>query len=65
MMGWQWHQRDHMQVICTSLQIDNLITQFLQASCPSCRPTNSVKAMDDKDVHAYTVKILVLVMAAL
>ena len=20
MMGWQWHQLDHMQVICTSLQ---------------------------------------------
>ena len=19
MMGWQWHQLDHMQVICTSL----------------------------------------------
>jgi len=23
MMGWQWHQLDHMQIICTSLQIDN------------------------------------------
>ena len=22
-MGWQWHQPDHMQVICTSLQTDN------------------------------------------
>jgi len=21
MMGWQWHQLDHMQIICTSLQI--------------------------------------------
>jgi len=20
-MDWQWHQRDHMQIICTSLQI--------------------------------------------
>jgi len=20
MMGWQWHQLDHMQIICTSLQ---------------------------------------------
>jgi len=31
--GWQWHQLDHMQTICTSLQTDNLsntplITQF-------------------------------------
>jgi len=23
MMGWQWHQLDHLQVICTSLQTDN------------------------------------------
>jgi len=22
-MGWQWHQLDHMQIICTSLQRDN------------------------------------------
>jgi len=45
---WQWHQLGHMQV-CTSLQTDNhtstpLLT-FLQAGCPSCRPTNSVKAL--------------------
>ena len=23
LLGWQWHQLDHMQTICTSLQIDN------------------------------------------
>jgi len=23
MMGWQWHQLDHMQIIYTSLQTDN------------------------------------------
>jgi len=23
MMGWQWHQLDHMQIICTSLQTDH------------------------------------------
>jgi len=22
-LGWQWHQLEHMQTICTSLQIDN------------------------------------------
>jgi len=22
-MGWQWHQLDHMHIICTSLQTDN------------------------------------------
>ena len=45
---WQWHQLGHMQV-CTSLQTDNYATtsplSFLQAGCPSCRPTNSVKTL--------------------
>jgi len=48
---WQWHQLGHMQV-CTSLQTDNhastLPLSFLQAGCPSCRPTNSVKALKAK-----------------
>jgi len=22
-MGWQWHQLNHMQIMCTSLQTDN------------------------------------------
>ena len=45
---WQWHQLGHMQV-CTSLQTDNHASTpplcFLQAGCPSCRPTDSVKAL--------------------
>jgi len=45
---WQWHQLGHMQV-CTSLQTDNHAStpplSFLQARCPSCHPTNSVKAL--------------------
>jgi len=45
---WQWHQLGHMQ-LCTSLQTDNHASTpalcFLQAGCPSCRPTNSVKAL--------------------
>jgi len=35
--------------VCTSLQTDNhtstLPLSFLQAGCPSCRPTNSSKAL--------------------
>jgi len=23
MTGWQWHQLDHIQIICTSLETDN------------------------------------------
>jgi len=45
---WQWHQLDDMQ-ICISPQTDNHASipplSFLQAGCPSCRPTNSVKAL--------------------
>ena len=45
---WQWHQLGHMQV-STSLQTDNHAStpplSFLQAGFPSCRPTNSVKAL--------------------
>jgi len=40
---WQWHQLGHM------LQTDNHAStppvSFLQAGCPSCHPTNSVKAL--------------------
>ena len=45
---WQWHQLGHMQV-CTSLQTDNRastpLVSFLPAWYPSCRPTNSIKAL--------------------
>jgi len=44
---WQWHQLGHMQV-CTLLQTDNHAStpplSFLQAGCPSCRPTNTVSS---------------------
>ena len=45
---WQWHQLGHMQV-CISLQTDKHAStpplSFLQAGCPSYRPTNSVKVL--------------------
>ena len=47
---WQRHQLGHMKV-CTSLQTDNHAStpplSFLQAGCPSCHPTNSVKGLKD------------------
>jgi len=46
--AWQWHQLGHMQV-SSSLQTDNHANtpplSFLEAGCPSCCPTNSVKAL--------------------
>jgi len=51
--GWQWHQLGHMQA-CTSLQTDNHTSTpllgFLQAGCPSCRPTNSAKALKAREI---------------
>jgi len=41
---WQWHQLGYMQV-CTSLHANTPPLSFLQAGCPSCRPTNNVKAL--------------------
>ena len=45
---WQWHRLGHVQV-CTSLQTSTSPAPhhsvFLQAGYPSCRPTNSVKAL--------------------
>jgi len=45
---WQRHQLGRMQV-CISLQRDNRAStpplSLLQAGCPSCRPTNSIKAL--------------------
>jgi len=56
---WQWHQLGHMQV-CTSLQTDNHAStpplSFLQAGCPSCRPTNSVKALKAQDIATMAEK---------
>jgi len=47
---WQWHQLGHMQV-CTLLQTDNQISTpplFFTGRMPSCRPTNSIKALKEE-----------------
>ena len=55
---WQWHQLGHMQV-CTSLQTDNHTStpslSFLLAGCPSCHPTNSIKALKADEAWTHTV----------
>ena len=46
--------------VCISIQADNHAStpplSFLQAGCPSCRPTNSVKAMKAMKPR-YKIKI--------
>ena len=64
---WQWHQLGMQVCICTSLQTDNHAStpslSFLQAGRPSCRPTNSVKALKalnttDKEMKYNTLCFL-------
>jgi len=52
---WQWHQLFISWAICKSVPCCRQITMpaphhsvFLQAGCPSCHPTNSVKALKAK-----------------
>ena len=50
---WQWHQLGRKQV-CTSLQTDNHASTpplSFYRLCPSCRPTNSVKALKATSEH--------------
>jgi len=49
---WQWHQLGY--TVCKSASRSREITTpaphhsvFLQAGCPSCRPTNSIKALKE------------------
>ena len=51
MMRWQWHQLDHMQIICTSLQTDN------HASTPpltNCRRSLLEETKEDRRVNYQT-----------
>jgi len=57
---WQWNPLGHMQV-CTSLQTHNhartSLLSFLQAGCPSCRPTNSVKALKERHASYFNAAV--------
>jgi len=48
--------------VCTSLQTDNHAStpplSFLQAGCPSCHPTNSVKALKEKGPSMVLKKVV-------
>jgi len=50
MMGWQWHQLDHMQIICTLLETDNHastspLSFYRPDTLPTAHPPNGVKAL--------------------
>jgi len=44
MIDWQWHQLDHVQIICTSLQTDDhastsSLNFYMSYSLPNAQPT--------------------------
>jgi len=56
-MGWQWHQMDPMQIICTSVHTDNHASTSPLSSCrpdalPGAQPTASehwrLSCLEDK-----------------
>jgi len=57
-MGWQWHQQDHMQIICTLLQTDNHTStssiNILQARCSFCHPTKN----NNKTIYTHVQLVL-------
>jgi len=58
---WQWYQLGHIQV-CTLLQTDNHTSTptltFLQARCPSCHPTNSIKALKANIIYINKYNVM-------
>jgi len=54
--------------VCTSLQADNYTgtppLSFLQAGCPSCHPTNSVKALKAQN-HTMKYKCAIILLTNL
>jgi len=51
-MGWQWHQLDHKQIICTSLQRDNHVSisslSFFTGWMPFLSPNQQRQSTEDK-----------------
>jgi len=45
--GWQWHQLDHMQAICTSLQTDDHTNASSLIICLQCFKTLLVRRQEE------------------
>ena len=54
-LWWRWWWKLELYVVQSSSQVittNKPTSGFLQAGCPSCRPTNSVKALKGKISHS-------------
>jgi len=50
MMGWQWHQLDHMQIICTSLETGGLLIG------PDGMAPSRIVGVSSSDISHCTIK---------
>ena len=65
-MVWQWHQLDHMQIICTSLQTDNhASTSPLCFYRPDALPTAQPTASKHCVLSLNCAKIVSLLLTSL
>jgi len=59
---WQWHHQLGRMQVCSSLQTNNHTStpplSFLQAGCPSCHSTNSVKALKAMCSQSINIRLL-------
>jgi len=54
-MGWQWHQLDHMQIICTSFQTNNYASTLpLSFYRPDALPVTNQQCQNTEEVKYYT-----------
>jgi len=54
--GMQWHQLDHMQTICTSLQTDNhTITPSLSVYRPDAHNGDSQEKQTETETYTLTI----------
>ena len=63
MIGWQWHQLDHMQIICTLLQTHNYastspLSFHRPDALPAAQPTVSKQWMHQLAIQNVTKKLL-------
>jgi len=65
MMGWQWHQLDHANHVYLApdrYHANTSTLRFLQAGCPSCRGTISIKALKANYVPNTLIDILFIII---
>jgi len=53
-MGWQWHQLDYVQIICTSLQTDNnLVSQFASGQVLFLKPDQQRQSTEGNRIYWF------------